>query len=74
MSAEDRKVAQPLLDAFGEVNIAKLFSKTWQLREEAINEIEDEVMNHQKLSNDQAFVASMGVVRHTIGDRMAGVS
>ena len=36
LSHENRKAAEPLIDMFGEEEITKLFSKTWQLRDEAI--------------------------------------
>ena len=54
--------------------VRKLFSKTWQLREEALNDIEDEVINQNKHRPDEAFVASIGAVNFTIGDKMAGVA
>ena len=41
ISAENLKVAMPLINCFGDLVIRKLFSKTWQHREEALNEIED---------------------------------
>jgi len=60
---------------FGEVDVRKLFSKTWQLREEAIGSIEGRVMNEQlAASQDEAFVNAVGAVRFTIQDKMAGVN
>jgi hypothetical protein len=41
LSAEDRKAAGPMIDVFGEEAITKIFSTTWAVREEGINEIED---------------------------------
>ena len=71
LSHENRKNAQPLIDMFGEEDVGKLFSKTWQLREEAIGSIENQVMNE---NSDEAFVNAVGVVRFTIQDKMAGVA
>jgi hypothetical protein len=34
-------IAQPLIDVFDEQAIRKIFSKTWTLREQGINEIEN---------------------------------
>jgi hypothetical protein len=64
LSAENRKAAEPLVDMFGEEEIRKLFSKTWQLRDEAISSIEAMVMNER--DSDGAFVNGVGVVRFTV--------
>lgn len=72
LSAENRKAAEPLVDMFGEGEIRKLFSKTWQLRDEAISSIEAMVMNER--DQDGAFVNGVGVVRFTVQDKMAGVA
>lgn len=61
LSADHRKAAEPLIDMFGEADVTKLFSKTWQLRDEAISSIEAMVMNEH--NQDEAFVNGVGVVR-----------
>ena len=41
LSTEDRKVAGLIIDVYGEEIAKKIFSKTWQLREEGLTEIND---------------------------------
>jgi hypothetical protein len=48
LSSEDRKVAGPIIDAYGEEVTRKIFSKTWQLREEGISEINDSISGKKK--------------------------
>jgi len=72
LSADNRKNAEALIAMFGEMDITKLFSKTWQLRDEAISSIEAMVMNEH--NQDDAFVNGVGVVRFTVQDKMAGVA
>lgn len=74
LSGENRKAAQPLIDVFGEQLVRKLFAKSWQLREEALGEVEDEVLNNQrKYNREDAFVNAIGAVRFAIQDKMAQV-
>lgn len=35
------RIAQPLIDVFSEVPIRKVMSKTWNLREQGLSEVED---------------------------------
>ena len=44
IKANKRDVAQPLIEAFGESSIRKIFSSTWGLREDGIGEVEDQVV------------------------------
>jgi len=74
LTADTRKNSQLLIDTFGEMLVRKLFSKTWQLRDEALADIEDEVINQNKHRADEAFVSSIGAVNFTISDKMAGVA
>ena len=37
-------VAQPLIGSFGEPSVRKIFSRAWNLREEGISEIEEQIM------------------------------
>lgn len=41
-------VAAPLIDVFGEPVIRKVFSRTWNLREQGLAEIEEEIMRGYK--------------------------
>lgn len=52
----------------------KLFSKTWQNRDEGLNEVEDIIMNQNQLREDEAFVGGIGAVKITVADKMAGVA
>jgi len=60
-----------MIAVFGPSNVKKVFSKTWQLREEGINNIENMVLNEGSLNEGKAFVNGIGVVRYTVGDKMA---
>ena len=73
LSHENRKNASQLIDAFGEEVVAKLFSKTWQTREDALNQIEDLTVNSNQMSQEEAFVSGVGAAYFTIQDKMAGV-
>jgi hypothetical protein len=41
-------IAAPLIDVFGEPVIRKVFSRTWNLREQGLAEIEEEIMRGYK--------------------------
>lgn len=73
ISADKRSVAKPLIDVFGELVVRMIFSRTWALREKGIDQIEDEILNQNKFDEAEAFVAGVGVVRHTISDKIVGV-
>lgn len=67
LSSENRSAASLLIDVFGENDVKKLFSSTWQLREEALQSIEDKIMSSRvKAKAQDIFVASTGAVRFTI--------
>ena len=66
--------AQPLMAVFGPEEVKKIFSRTWQLREEGINNIENQVLNEGGLNEGKAFANGIGVVRYTVGDKMAQVA
>ena len=74
LSADDRKTAGPMIDAFGEDAMRKIFSSTWAQREEGINEVDDLIRNAGR-RNEAAeyFVNAVGVSRLTIQDKMASV-
>ena len=58
------------MQAFGEATVRKIFSKTWTLREDGLNILEDEILTQQQYDPSEAFVAAVAVVRHTIGDKI----
>ena len=47
-----------------------MFSRDWKLREEGLNNIKNEI-SQGKFNKSLAFVNGMGVVRYTVGDKMA---
>ena len=65
------EIARPLIQVFGEPVIRKIFSKTWQFREEGLNEIEQSVLGREISDEAKGFVNAIGAIRYTIGDRMA---
>jgi hypothetical protein len=60
-----------MIAVFGDSNVRKVFSKTWQLREEGISTIESEIINDGQYNEAKAFVNGIGIVRYTVGDKMA---
>ena len=44
ISNDKRGIAEPLIRLFGESTVRKVFSKTWPLRDEALNILEDEIL------------------------------
>ena len=68
------EVARPLISVFGEPTVRKLFSKTWQFREEGLNEVEQMVMERKVPDEAKGFVNAVGAIRYTIGDKMAQVA
>jgi hypothetical protein len=65
------EVARPLIAAFGEPIVRKIFSKTWQFREEGLNDIEAMIQSRRVSDEAKGFVNAVGAVRFTIGDKMA---
>jgi len=45
ISNDKRAAADPLCNVFGEATVRKIFSKTWGLREEGLNILEDEIIS-----------------------------
>ena len=67
LAHEDRKLGQPMIEMWGEELIQKIFSKTWQLREEGLDSLEEEIrMRKNKYNKNEAFVNSVGIARFTI--------
>ena len=73
LTSDVRKEAQPLIDAFGEMTVRKLFSKTWQNRDQAVEDIEQIVLADRSVSAEEAFANSMGAVRYLVADKMSAV-
>ena len=68
-------MAAPLIDLFGEEVIQKLFASTWQLREEALSIINDEItQNSSQYRKEEAFVNAVGAVKFTIQDKSVSVA
>jgi hypothetical protein len=67
-------IAAPLINVFGEPPIRKIFSKSWNLREEGIAEIEDQIMQSRPKNPTEIFVSSIAVVKQTISDKIVGVA
>ena len=44
IESSKQAVAQPLIQAFGEMPVRKIFSRTWGLREEGIGDIEEIIL------------------------------
>lgn len=60
-----------MIAVFGEEEVRKVFSKTWQFREEGITKIEEMILNEGGINEAKAFVNGIGVVKYTINDKMA---
>jgi len=56
-------IAAPLIDVFGEPVIRKIFSRTWNLREQGLGEIEEEIMRGYKSNLPDTFVAAVTIVK-----------
>ena len=66
-------IAVPLIEVFGEPVIRKIFSRTWNLREQGLGEIEEEIMRGYKFDLQDVFVAVVTIVKQSISDKIIGV-
>jgi len=66
-------IAVPLIEVFGEPVIRKIFSRTWNLREQGLGEIEEEIMRGYKSDLQDVFVAVVTIVKQSISDKIIGV-
>ena len=66
-------IAAPLIDIFGEPVIRKIFSRTWNLREQGLGEIEEEIMRGYKSNLSDTFMATVTIVKQSISDKIIGV-
>jgi hypothetical protein len=71
---KDMAAAQPLIDVFGEPSIRKIFSRAWNLREEGIAEIEDQIMQGRPTNPSEVFYHGITIVKQTIADKIVGVT
>lgn len=72
IAGDKRAIAEPLIHVFGEEICRKIFSKTWNLREEGLAMLEEKMLVQQEF-DPSAFVAAVTIVRHTIGDKIISV-
>ncbi|KAK9803394.1 hypothetical protein WJX72_004936 [[Myrmecia] bisecta] len=75
LASADEKDAEPLLEVLGDYTVRCLFSKTWQLRDAALQRV-DRVLAQRGVSDDQLrdlFKALDRVLLRTIKDRVANV-
>jgi len=66
-------IAAPLIELFGEPVIRKIFSRTWNLREQGIAEIEEEILRGYKSDITETFIGAVSIVKQTINDKIIGV-
>ena len=71
LTPELRKEAADVIDFFGEPLVQKLYSRTWQLREEAIADMED--ITVKASDSEGVFTATVLAVSLIINDRNANV-
>ncbi|EAR95577.1 centrosomal protein, putative (macronuclear) [Tetrahymena thermophila SB210] len=77
LSGAAKQQAEPLIPVIGDECAAKIFSKSWQIREEGLKWLEAEAQNPRSIngSDPQAlFTAVIGVCSATIADKVAQVS
>lgn len=70
----NRKDAEPLFDVFGDHTVMCLYSKHWILRQQAIKDITQSVLeNSSDLSPKELFAASCRVLKRGLGDNVSQV-
>ena len=80
LTGENAKLAEPLIPIIGEDIARRLFSKTWNLREEALKILDHEARLESRSKEinysdpGAAFIALMGVVSYTINDKINQVA
>ena len=79
LNANNSKHAEPLIPVIGEELACKVFSKSWNNREDALRTLDSDLSAGAKAKvinrsdNAAVFVALMGVAAHTINDKVAQV-
>ena len=80
ISPEYQRMAEPVITIIGEELSKKVFSKHWNLREEALKQLLNElpkgsqskIINHTEFSN--TFLAILNIISFTIIDRITQIS
>jgi hypothetical protein len=73
ISVTNMAIALPLINIFGEQPVRMLFSRTWTLREKAIQMIESEIIKGIMHPAD-GIIFGLIVVKLSISDKIVGVS
>jgi centrosomal protein CEP104 len=80
LGVQQSKQSEPFIHILGEDLCKKIFSRTWQFREEGLGEIQNELSKGDS-SNlfgesevTDVYTGVLGSVRYTIGDKIAQVS
>lgn len=78
LGPQQAKLAGPFIHILTEELCKCLFSRTWQLREEGLDKIMNEVTGSTSeilidLEDFEIYLGVLGAVRHTIGDKVAQV-
>lgn len=71
-----KKFADPLIPILTLECCKSIFSKNWQLREEGLKWLDQEVRNPKNIKNDDPqlmFTAVMGAIASTLGDKIVQV-
>lgn len=80
LNAQNAKFADALIGVLGEDICRRIFSKTWQFREDGLQQIETELQSGAASElfggrdNSEVFAAVLGAIRHTLSDPVAQVS
>src|SRR5262249_37070534 len=69
LSAANRKDAEPLIDVFGDHTIMCLYSKHWQLRQQALKDITQSILENQ-LDKKHLFTISIRVCKKGLSDKV----
>jgi len=74
LSAQNSKLAEPLIPIIGDELARKVFSKSWNNREEALKILEGDLTGRPQYINNTdtgaVFVAYMGAIAFTINDKV----
>jgi centrosomal protein CEP104 len=80
LSTQTAKFADSLIGVLGEDICRRIFSKTWQFREDGLQQIDAELQQGSASElfggrdNVTVYTAVQGAIRHTVGDPVAQVS
>eukprot|EP00359_Climacostomum_virens_P001925 CAMPEP_0204900574 /NCGR_PEP_ID=MMETSP1397-20131031/2553_1 /ASSEMBLY_ACC=CAM_ASM_000891 /TAXON_ID=49980 /ORGANISM="Climacostomum Climacostomum virens, Strain Stock W-24" /LENGTH=780 /DNA_ID=CAMNT_0052068743 /DNA_START=85 /DNA_END=2424 /DNA_ORIENTATION=+ len=80
LTSQNAKYADSLMGILGEDICRRIFSKTWQFREDGLQQIDSELQKGTSSEifggrdNVSVFTAIQGAIKYTIGDNVAQVS